>query len=227
MNINNWPKYDRPREKILEKGEQVLSNTELLAIILRTGKKGENAIDLSRKILAEFKTFRNLSNANINQMKKFKGIGEAKIAQIKAAIEIGKRLKEEQTLNSRIKINSVDNVVNFLMPRMRDLKKEIFKILYLDSQNQIITIIDIHGTVNKVNPIIREIFHKALEHYAVSLICVHNHPSGKVTPSEEDKIFTKMLYKSGDLMEIPILDHIIIGDNKYYSFSNKGYGLIK
>lgn len=221
MGIKTWPKDDRPREKLFREGEHKLSNTELLAILLRIGVKGQSAIDLARKILDKFKTFRNMSYVDLSQWKEFKGLGIAKISQIKAAIEIGRRFREDEVKENQPKISSSKDIVDILMPRMRDLKKEVFKIVLLNSQNRIIDIFDAEeGTVNKANPIIREIFQKALQNYAVSLICVHNHPSGAVAPSTEDREFTEELFKAGEIMQVKVLDHIIIGDNTYHSFSD-------
>jgi len=221
--IKNWPKDERPREKLFKSGEHTLSNTELIAILLRSGIKGQSAIDLSRKILSKFKTFRNMSHTDIRDWKEFKGLGQAKIAQIKTAIEIGRRFREDEAKENQPKIESSKDIVDILMPRMRDLKKEVFKIVLLNSQNRIIDISDTEeGTVNKANPIIREIFQKALQNYAVSLICVHNHPSGKTEPSIEDRKFTEELFKAGKIMQVAVLDHVIIGDNEYYSFADDG-----
>ncbi len=221
--IKNWPKDDRPREKLFKEGEHKLSNTELLAILLRSGVKGQSAIDLARKIIQKFKTFRNLSHTDLTQWKEFKGLGEAKIAQIKAAIEIGRRFQEEEVKQNKPKIKSAQDVVEFIMPRMRDLKKEIFKVLLLNSQNQIIEIIEAtEGTVNKATPIIREIFQKAMQHFATSIICVHNHPSGNPKPSREDKAFTDELVQAGKVLQIKVLDHVIVGDGDWFSFAGEG-----
>lgn len=221
--IKNWPEDERPREKLLRQGEHVLSNTELLAILLRTGTKGESAIDLARKIIQKFKTFRNMSHTDISQWKEFKGLGKAKLCQIKAAIEIGRRFRENELKEDKIKIKSSDDVVNILMPRMRDLKTEIFKIVLLDNQNKIIDIIEVEeGTVNKANPNIREIFQKVLQNFAAAFVCVHNHPSGILQPSQEDITFTRELCQASETMQTKMLDHIIIGDNKYYSFADNG-----
>ncbi len=221
--INEWPVEDRPREKLLRDGEHTLSNSELLAILLRTGTKGNSAIDLARSMLHEFKTFRNMSDVDVAQWRRFKGLGAAKIAQIKAAIEIGRRFRENEIREKPRKIESATEIVEILMPRMRDLKREVFKLVFLNRQHEIITIIDeAEGTVDQVNPFIREIFQKALQHFAIALICVHNHPSGSVTPSPQDKYFTEELHKAGKIMQVPLLDHVIIGDNKYYSFLDEG-----
>ena len=220
--IKNWPEDERPREKLLRQGEHALSNTELLAILLRTGTKGESAIDLARKIIQKFKTFRNMSHTDISQWKEFKGLGKAKLCQIKAAIEIGRRFfTEDKELKGEVK--SSKDIANLFMARMRDLKKEVFKILLLDSRSNIIDIVEItEGTVTQANPIIKEIISKALQNFAAALVCVHNHPSGDPYPSKEDRDFTRELSQAGKIMQINILDHIIIGDNKYYSFADKG-----
>lgn len=221
--IRNWPVEDRPREKLLKNGEHTLSDSELLAILLRTGIEGETAIDLARRILQKFNTFRNMSHTDQSHWKEFRGLGDAKIAQIKAAIEIGRRFGEEATKENKIKIESSKEAARLLMNRMRDLKKEVFKVLLLDKQNRLIDIIEVEeGTVDQANPIIREIFQKVLQNFAASIICVHNHPSGDPTPSKEDKIFTRQLVSAGNIFQIGVLDHIIIGDNDYYSYSDNG-----
>lgn len=219
--IRNWPDDEKPREKLLRQGEHTLSNTELLAILLRTGKEGESAIDLARKILQKFKTFRNMSHTDIRDLKEFKGLGEAKIAQIRAALEIGRRFIEVEAKEKKVKIKSAKDVVSLLMPRMRDLKIEVFKVLFLDGQNKIRNMLDIEGSITRTNPIIREIMHKALQNFAASIICVHNHPSGNPHPSKEDKEFTKRLIKASEIMDVELLDHIIIGNDIYYSFDEK------
>lgn len=186
--ITNWPKEDRPREKLLRQGEHTLTDSELLAIIIRCGAKGLSAVDLARKILHKFKTFRNLSHTDPASWKEFRGLGlgNTKIIQIKAAIEIGRRLKENEIMVSRPRIESSTDVARIMMPRMRDLKKEVFKIMLLDSEARIIDISEVtEGTVNQVKPILREIYHKALQGFAPFLICVHNHPSGNPQPGRQ------------------------------------------
>jgi DNA repair protein RadC len=220
--IKCWPKEERPREKLFKQGEHILSNTELLAILLRSGVKGQSAIDLSRNILTKFGSFRNMSHTDIRDWKEFKGLGQAKIAQIKAALEIGRRFNEEKIKEKKIKIISSKEAAGFLMNRMRDLKKEVFKVLLLDGQNKLIDIVEIEeGTVTQANPIIREIISKALQNFAAAIICVHNHPSGDSNPSQEDKDFTQELVSAGKIMQIKILDHIIIGDSRYFSFADE------
>jgi len=222
-NIKDWPEEDRPREKLLKNGEHTLSNSELLAILLRTGIKGESAIDLARRILHKFKTFRNMSHVDISNWQGLKGLGIAKITQIKSAIEIGRRFREDEISEEKTSIESSQDVVEIMMPRMRDLKKEIFKTILLNSKNKIIDIIEIEkGTVDQVNPILREIFHQCLKYFASSIVCIHNHPSGNPNPSSRDKKFTSELKQAGHILNIEVLDHIIIGDNDYFSFADEG-----
>jgi len=221
--IKNWPVDDRPREKLLKKGARALTNSELLAILLRTGIKGSSAIDLARKVMEKFGTFRNMLHVDVRDWKEFKGIGNAKVAHIQSALEIGRRFREDEASTGKQKISSAKDIVDILSPQLRDLKIEVFKVAYLDSNNRIIDILDAAiGTVNYAMPIVREIIHLALQKFAVSMVCVHNHPSANITPSMQDKIFTKELSAAGKLMEIKVTDHIIIGDNKYYSFSDEG-----
>ena len=221
--IKSWPEDDRPREKLLKRGEGALSNSELLAILLRTGVEGNSAIDLARKIIDKFGTFRNMSHTDMREWKEFKGLGPAKIAQIKAALEIGRRFREDEVLSVKQKIASAHEVVNIIMPQMRDLKIEVFKVVYLNSNNGIIDISNAAtGTVNQAMPIVREIIHEALQKFAAAIICVHNHPSANISPSSEDKKFTQELAAAGKLMGIKVLDHIIVGDDTYYSFADQG-----
>lgn len=221
--IKNWPVDDRPREKLLKKGARALTNSELLAILLRTGAKGVSAIDLARKIMKKFGTFRNMLHVDVRDWKEFKGIGNAKVAHIQSALEIGRRFREDEASTGKQKISSAKDIVDILLPQLRDLKTEVFKVAYLDGNNRIIDITDAAvGTVNHVMPIVREIIHLALQKFAVSIVCVHNHPSANVTPSMQDKKFIKELIDAGKLMEIKLIDNIIIGDDKYYSFSDEG-----
>lgn len=221
--IKTWPKDDRPREKLLRKGAGALSSSELLAILLRTGVAGNSAVDLAREVVEKFGTFRNMSHMDMREWKKIKGLGPAKISQIMAALEIGRRFREDEISSVRQKIVSVKDVVNIIMPQMRDLKTEVFKVVYLNSNNRVIDISDATvGTVNQAMPIVREIIHAALQKFAAAIICVHNHPSADITPSSEDKKFTLELAAAGRLMNVKVLDHIIIGDGSYFSFADEG-----
>jgi DNA repair protein RadC len=221
--IKNWPKDDRPREKLLKKGPGALSNSELLAILLRTGVEGMTAIDLARRIVDKFGTFRNMSHIDMREWKALKGMGPAKIAQIIAALEIGRRFREDEVVSVRQKIAGAQDIVNIILPQIRDLKTEVSKVIYLNSDNRIIDIGDAaSGTVNKAMPIIREIIHAALQKFAAAIVCIHNHPSANIFPSPEDRKFTQELAAAGKLMGIKLLDHIIVGGDTFYSFANDG-----
>lgn len=221
--IKNWPVDDRPREKLLKKGARALTNSELLAILLRTGIKGSSAIDLARKVMKKFGTFRNMLHVDVRDWKEFKGIGNAKVAHIQSALEIGRRFREDEASTGKQKISSAKDIVDILLPQLRDLKTEVFKVVYLDNNNRIIDITDAAiGTVNYATPIVREIIHLALQKFAASIVCVHNHPSANIAPSTQDKKFTKELSDAGKLMETKLIDNIIIGDGNYYSFSDEG-----
>jgi len=219
--IKSWPEDDRPREKLLKKGAGALSNSELLAILLRTGTKGTSALDLARKVLKKFGTFRNMAHTDTRDWKEFKGLGAAKIAHIQAALEIGRRFRQDDVSTGKQKIASAKDIVDIIMPQLRDLKTEVFKVVYLDTNNRIIDILDTAiGTVDQAFPIVREIIHAALQKFAKSIVCAHNHPSANITPSVEDRRLTKELEDASKLMGIKFLDHIIIGGNQYYSFSD-------
>lgn len=221
--IKNWPQDDQPREKLLQRGPAALSSSELLAILLRTGSKGDSAIDLGRRILDRFETFRNMSHTDIREWKEIKGLGPAKIAQILAALEIGRRFREDEVLSEKQKITCARDIVGFIKPQLRDLKTEIFKVVHLNANNCIIDIVDAaKGTVNHAVPIVREIIHTALQKFSASVICIHNHPSANINPSPEDKRFTQELAAAGKVMNIKILDHIIIGGDAFFSFADEG-----
>ncbi|MEI6608958.1 MAG: DNA repair protein RadC [Deltaproteobacteria bacterium] len=156
-------------------------------------------------------------------MERIQRLGPAKIAQIQAALEIGRRFREVEVSGPKPKIAVAKDVFDILMPQMRDLKTEVFKVVYLTSNNRIIVTNDAAtGTVNQAMPIVREIIHTALQKFAAAIICVHNHPSANILPSPEDKKFTQELSAAGKLIGIKVLDHIIIGDGNYFSFADEG-----
>ncbi|MBW2631398.1 MAG: DNA repair protein RadC [Deltaproteobacteria bacterium] len=221
--IREWAEDDRPREKLLKYGEHALSNAELLAILIRTGTPGRSAVDIGRELLHRFKSLRAMSSVDISEFRKINGLKNAKIAQIKAAIELGRRmLSEEKTLADPVRHSS--DVANLLMPLMRDLKKERFVLLLLDGRNAVSDTIDIdYGTVDRANPYIRDIIQTAIRHNAPSIIVAHNHPSGATTPSENDKAFTRSLMMAAKATGISFFDHIIIGNDSYFSFADKGF----
>jgi DNA repair protein RadC len=220
--IINWPEGEKPRERLLKYGAKSLTDAELLAIILRTGTLGDNAIELARKILTRYKALRNIACKNVSELKKIKGLGNAKISQILAAFEIGKRFIQEKSL-ARPGIRTSEDIISYIKPELRDLKKEIFKLIILNSKNKVLKTSTIsEGTLTQslVHP--REVLKEAIIESAASVIFVHNHPSGEPKPSSYDIKLTKELIKAFDLVGIKVLDHIIIGDNDYYSFFDNG-----
>lgn len=220
--IKNWPVDDRPREKLLKYGEQSLSNTELLAILIRTGIPNKGAFDISRELLQKFESLRSINAIETSELRKINGLSDAKICQIKAAIELGKRLiSEEKMVHGSVK--SSKQLAEILMPLMRDLTKEVFKIVLLNKRNQVMNIVDIaQGTIDSVAPSIREILQIALSNHSPSLLLAHNHPSGDVLPSGSDKILTRDLIIAATSMELRVFDHLIVGENSYYSFADEG-----
>lgn len=220
--IPDWPKDERPRERLSRFGAESLSDAEILAILLRVGGQETTAIDLARKIINDFGGFRGLDARTFAELCQIKGIGMAKAAQIKAAIELGKRLfMEDAELGE--KISSSQDVYKMLSPYLRDLGKEVFKLLLLTSRNGLIaekTLFE--GTLNEsiVSP--REIIKEALNRSAASVVFVHNHPSGNPSPSEEDKRVTRHLKSACNTVGVQVLDHIIISASGYYSFADEG-----
>jgi len=220
--IINWPEDDRPREKLLNHGPHTLSNAELLAILIRTGVKGFSAVDLGRELLRKFKTLRQMSGADVAEFREIRGLSTAKIAHIKAAVELGRRMMSEERALDRA-IHSSSDVADYLMPLLRDLKHEVFRVVLLDRGNNVLEVADIgEGEVAKTEPSIRKIMLRAAQAYAAGLIAVHNHPSGDPTPSEQDRLLTRDLVIAGRAMEIRVFDHLIIGDGRYFSFTDEG-----
>lgn len=222
--IKDWPEDERPRERLIKQGSDKLSDTELLAIVIRTGEwhEGDSAIDLARKLIVRFGSLRNLDSASISELSQIKGIGILKAAEIKAALEIGKRFIK-QKVESRRKIDSSEDVINYYAPYLRDLKKEIFKVMLLDGRNKLIDDLTIsEGGLDSsvVDPKI--VLREAVRKSASALIFVHNHPSGESEPTEEDIQITDHLIQACKLVGLRVLDHIIIGNDNYTSFLEKG-----
>ncbi|WP_088014416.1 RadC family protein [Gottfriedia acidiceleris] len=221
--IKDFPKDERPRERLLKFGPGSLSNQDLLAILLRTGTKNESVLKVSNELLLKFDGLRLLMNASVEEISNIKGIGEAKAVQLIAAFELGKRINRLQ-YDERFIIKSPDDCAKFMMDEMRFLEQEHFVCLYLNTKNQVIARETIFkGSLNAsiVHP--REVFKEAFRRSASSIICLHNHPSGDPTPSREDIEVTKRLVECGKIIGIELLDHIIIGEHKYVSLKEKGY----
>ncbi|MGE5309149.1 MAG: RadC family protein [Deltaproteobacteria bacterium] len=223
MPIKEWPAQDRPRERLMREGEHRLSDAELLAVILRTGSPGRSSLDLARALLVRFKGLREIAQAPLSAFGGIAGMGPAKVCQLRAALEMGRRAVEEKAGAEGDAVSSPGDVVRLLKARMSGLRKEVFKMLALDSQNRVIRVLEVEeGTVNYASPILREVFHKAIENFASSIVCVHNHPSGDPQPSSEDRRFTEALVSAGKVLQVAVLDHIIIAEGGHFSFADEG-----
>jgi len=223
VSIKNWQNDDRPREKLLLKGKQALSNAELIAILIGSGNTKESAVELAQRIMQSVdNNLINLSRLRINDLMKFKGIGEAKAITIVGAMELGRRRREEEVKEKK-KISSSKDVFEVFQPNLADSPFEEFWILLVNRANKIIGKYQIsQGGVSGTIADPKRIFHLALENLASGIILCHNHPSGNIQPSQPDIKLTKKIKEGSLLLEINLLDHIIIGDENYYSFADNG-----
>jgi DNA repair protein RadC len=224
LTIHDLPEGERPRERLKYYGAGALSTAELLAILLRVGTQGENVVTLSTRMLIEFKGLHGLDKANFNELAQIKGIGMAKTAQLKAAMELGRRLLIASP-EARPQITSPTDAANLLMPEMARLEQEHLRVLLLDTKNRVLDSPTIYiGNVNA--SIIRpaEVFREAIKVNATALVVAHNHPSGDPTPSPEDVQVTRTLVEAGKMLGIELLDHIIIGQQKFVSLKERGLG---
>ncbi|MGB5226825.1 MAG: DNA repair protein RadC, partial [Eudoraea sp.] len=221
FSIKSWSDDDKPREKLVHKGRSVLSNAELIAILIGSGTKNETAVALSKRILASTNNNLNvLGKVSIKQLMKFKGIGEAKAISIVAALELGRRRQNEKLIDTA-QISGSQAVFDLLQPLVADLPHEEFWIVYLNNSNKVIQKAQLSkGGITGTLVDVRLVMKQALELGAVSLILAHNHPSGALKPSEADKKITNKLQKASETMDIRVLDHVIITQNKYYSFAD-------
>jgi DNA repair protein RadC len=224
--IKNWPEDERPRERLLRFGANGLSTAQLLAIILRTGDKDKSALELARELLMHFSSVKEIEDASVAEFSKIKGIGSAKIAQLKAAFELGRRFLQGgvDNISQTPSFKNSNEVYNYYGPKFYGLKKERFLCAMLDTKNRVFkeaVVSDGILTSSPVHP--REVFRYAIKEAAASVLFVHNHPSGDPSPSEDDIDITERLVKTGRIVGINVLDHIIIGDGKYLSLMEKGY----
>lgn len=221
--IRDVPVTERPRERLLQVGASVLTNQEIIAILLRTGSKKDSVIDLAGKVLSTFDGLDLLKEATIEELCSIDGIGLAKAVELSAAMELGRRIHTLQT-KERYVIRSPEDVSSLVMEDMRFLKQEHFVCLYLNTKNQVIFRHTVFiGSLNAsiVHP--REVFKEALRRSSASIICLHNHPSGDPSPSREDIDVTKRLYEAGRVLGIELLDNIIIGDRTFISLKEQGH----
>ncbi|RYY07566.1 MAG: JAB domain-containing protein [Sphingobacteriaceae bacterium] len=223
ISIKSWAEEDRPREKLLMQGRRILSDAELIAILIGSGSQNESAVDLSKRISHHFSgDLNSLGKASVNELSKFKGIGEAKAITIIAALELGRRRKETEQ-KAADKISSSKDVFNLMHRYFADLNHEEFWIILLNRANKVLSrhLISKGGQAGTVaDPKI--IFQTALENHAASVILAHNHPSGNLKPSQADLDLTKKLRQAGVLLDITVPDHLIFTDSGYYSFADEG-----
>lgn len=223
MPIKHLAEDDRPREKFLQKGKSSVSDSELLAIIMGSGNKDETAVELARKILASVDhNWNQLSLLAVKDLMKFKGIGEVKAISIAAALEIGRR-KASQEVSKKIVISNSNDAYQVFKNQLSDLRSEEFWAIFLNQSNKVIHISKLtQGGITQSVVDVRILFKTALDHYSTGIIIAHNHPSGSLKPSREDMNITQKIHEAGKLLNVQLLDHLIITQSSYFSFSDEG-----
>jgi len=222
--IRYWPESERPREKLIKHGATSLSSAELLAIIIASGTNRFSALDIARLLLEKFCSLDNLANASLEELQQIEGIGLAKAITLKAAFQISNQRLKELAEKKHIFFRQPQDVAQFFIPELGYLKQEIFAIVLLDSSGKFIHRETIsRGILNAslIHP--REVFKEAIKRSAAAIILVHNHPSGELKPSQEDIKITKQMLQSGQLLNIPVYDHLIIAGDKFLSLKEEGY----
>ena len=226
--VKSWPKNERPRERLLAEGAENISDADLLAVILRVGKgsfekgeAGQNVSDFARMVLAEFGSLRGLDRARVHELLKVPGLGPAKVAQIKAAIELGKRVCVKRLIATSF--DSSNSIAKHFRPRFVGQRQENVIAVYLNGQNQVLGEKDItEGTPTQATVYVRRILEEALHLSAAAVVLVHNHPSGCPEPSAGDDETTRDLWKACTLVGLVLLDHVIVGEKKHYSYADEG-----
>lgn len=222
MAITDWPEQDRPREKLLRQGAESLSDSELLAIFLRTGVVGASAVDVSRQLLQHFGSLRTLLEAPLEGYEAVKGVGPAKYVLLQAALEVGRRYLQE-TLEKEVALQGPQDAKRFLMSKMRHLPSEVFSAMFLDSQHRMISYEELfYGTIDGASVYPREVVRKVMNLNAAAVIFSHNHPSGVAEPSQADVQITKRLVDALALVDVRVLDHMVVGDSEVISMAERG-----
>jgi DNA repair protein RadC len=222
--LRDLPLDMRPRERMLLAGPGALSNAELLAILLRTGVPGESVIHVAENLLVRFCGLPGIAQANFEELYSVNGVGEAKATQLKAALEIGRRLLLALP-QERLQIRSPSDVASMLMLEMSLLDQEHMRAVLLDTKNNVLRVATVYtGSLNTAVVRIGEVFREAIRANCASIIVVHNHPSGDPTPSPEDVRVTEMLVEAGKLLDVAVLDHVVIGRNRFVSLKERGLG---
>jgi DNA repair protein RadC len=223
MSINHWPAAERPREKLLASGPQVLSDAELLAIFLRTGCVGQSAVELARTLLQEFGGLRGLLCAERNRLCAARGLGPAKYAQLQAVLELARRHLGEPLRRGDALRDPADSR-RYLIARLCDHPQEVFTCLFLDTRHRLICCEDLFkGTIDGASVHPREVVRRALSHNAAAVILAHNHPSGVAEPSEADRRITRRLQDALALIDVRVIDHLVVGDQTAVSFAERGW----
>ena len=222
MPITDWPVNERPREKLLQRGAGSLSDAELLAIFLRSGRRGKTAVDVARELLQECGSLRALLGLDADQFCRRAGLGPAKYAFLQAALEISRRHLAE-SLDRQHELTSPDDTRRYLLARLRDRHFEVFCCLYLDNRHRVIAFEELfRGTIDGASVYPREVVRHVLQHNAAAVIFAHNHPSGVAEPSTADKSLTRRLTDALSLIDVRVLDHLIVGDGQVTSFAERG-----
>jgi len=222
--IKDLPLDERPRERLARAGESALSTTELLAIILRTGVGGESVLDMATRLISSYKGLPGLARASFVELQAEKGLGPAKTAQLKAALELGRRMLLASPDNRHI-LRSPADVAQIMIAEMAHLQQEHFRALYLDTRNRLLGTETVYvGSLNASHIRVSEVFREAVKRNCAAIIVVHNHPSGDPTPSPEDVEVTRQLVAAGSLLDIEVLDHLIIGQQRFVSLRERGLG---
>ncbi|GGQ22920.1 RadC family protein [Shewanella litoralis] len=223
MGIKDWPQGEGPREKLLLHGAGQLSDAELLAVILRNGLAGQNAVDLAREMINQFGGLRSLLSASKSQVCKLAGVGPVKYAQLQAAAEISKRIAHENLQRGQILTNP-DLTRDYLMRQLADRSYEVFALLLLDTQHRVIQFVELfRGTIDSASVYPREVISLVLEKKAAAVIVCHNHPSGIAEPSQADRRITERIKNALATIDVSLLDHMVVGDQEIVSFAERGW----
>jgi DNA repair protein RadC len=224
LTMHDLPTGERPRERLANHGAAALSNAELLAILLRTGLVHENVLQLSTRLLARYEGLAGLARANFDELCQERGLGNAKVTQIKAALELGRRLVATAP-EVRPQVRSPADAANLIQTEMSLLEQEQLRILMLDTKNRVVRIHTVYvGSLNTNHMRVGELFREAIRANSAAIIVAHNHPSGDPTPSPEDVQVTREIVKAGNTLDIDVLDHLIIGEQRYVSLKERGLG---
>ncbi len=222
MAITDWPADERPREKLLQKGVQYLSDAELLAIFLRVGVTGKSAVDLARDLLTQFGSLSNIFKASVTEINAVHGMGDSKYCQLQAIFEMSRRALAEQ-IKHQDALSSPEKVSDYLRLKLGGQEREVFVVLFLDAQNRVQSQETLfEGTLTQTSVYPREVVKRALYHNAASVIFAHNHPSGIAEQSRADELITQALKKALDLVDIRVLDHFIVAGHQTMSFAERG-----